>query len=102
MDDYYKGYELISKILINPIGEYREIFVNTVPGSAYLHARINNEDLPKTELQAGLYALTSHSGFKSAVNSELHYAANLIYWLNNKRQKCEELLTIIEEGYPEN
>jgi len=102
MVDYYTGYELMSKILANPIGEYRKIFANTMPGIAYLHARINKEDLTKTELQAGLYALTSHSGFKSAVNSELHYAGTLIYWLNKERQKCEELLTIIEEEYPEN
>ena len=102
IDNYYEGYKLISGILANPVGEYRKIFVNTIPGASYLHSRINNEDLPNTELQAGLYALTSHSGFKSAVNSELHYAANMIYWLNNKRQKCEELLTIIEEAYPEN
>jgi hypothetical protein len=102
IDDYYEGYKLISRILSNPIGDYRKIFVNTIPGAPYLHSRINNEDLPDTELQEGLRELTSHPGFKAAVNSEIHYVANMIYWLNNKRQKCEELLTIIEEGYPEN
>jgi hypothetical protein len=100
IDDYYEGYKLISDILSSPVGDYRKIFVNTIPGVAYMNSRINNEDLINTELQSGLHALTTHPDFKSAVNSELHYAANMIYWLRNKRQKCEELLTIIEEGYP--
>jgi len=102
IDEYYNQHKLLSGILANPVGEYRKIFVNTIPGVAYLDSRINNENLPDTELQAGLRELTSHPGFKAAVNSELHYTANMIYWLDIIRQKCDELLTILEGAYPDN
>ena len=92
----------MSGILANPVGEYRKIFVNTIPGASYLHSRINNEDLPTTELQTGLLELTSHPDIKAAINSELHYTANLIYWLSIIRESCENLLTILEEAYAEN
>lgn len=102
IDNYYEDYKLLSGILANPVGEYRKIFFNTVPGVAYLDARISNEDLSSTDLQAGLRELSSHSGFKAAVNSELHYTADLIHWLNENRETGEELLTKLEEAYPEN
>jgi len=102
IDDYYEGYKLISGILSNPVGEYRKIFVNTIPGASYLHSRINNEDLPNTELQTGLRELINHPDIKAAINSELHYTANLIYWLSTHRKTCENLLALLEEVYPEN
>lgn len=102
IDDYYEGYKLISGILSNPVGEYRKIFNNTIPGASYLHARINNEDLPNTILQTGLRELINHPDIKAAINSELHYTANLIYWLNTDRKTCENLLALLDEVYPKN
>lgn len=102
IDDYYGFHKLLSGILAEPIGEYRNIFYETIPGIAYLNSRINQEDLPNTELQTGLRNLTSHPGFKAAVNSELHYTAVIIYWLRVIRQRCEELLTTMEAAYPDN
>ena len=60
----------------------------------------NNVDIPNQILVMGLQKLISHPDFKAAVNSELHYTANMIFWLREIRQVSEELVAIIEEGYP--
>jgi len=47
-----------------------------------------------------LYDLISHPDFWVAVNAELNYTSELIYFLRDIRLRGEALLTELEEEYP--
>jgi hypothetical protein len=102
IDDYYEFHKLLSGILADPVGEYEKIFAETMPGVAWLNSRINEEDLPDTELKKGLRNLASHPGFKAAINAELYYTAAMVFYLRQIRQKGEALLATVEAAYPDN
>ena len=100
IDRYYDNYELMSGILFESLGSYSEIFVGAMSGAAFLDWRVNEIELSETDIDEGLYNLISHPDFRVAVNSELNYTSELIYYLRDTRLRGEALLSELEEEYP--
>jgi len=100
IDRYYDSYELMSGILFESLGSYSEILVGAMPGAAFLDWRVNEIDLSDTDIDEGLHNLVSHPDFRVAVNSELNYTSELIYYLRDTRVRGEALLTELEKEYP--
>ena len=100
IDRYYDSYELMSGILFESLGSYSEIFTGAMSGAAFLDWRVNEIELSETDIDEGLHKLISHPDFRVAVNSELIYTSELIYYLRGTRMRGEALLTELEEEYP--
>ncbi len=100
IDRYYDNYELMSGILFESLGSYSEIFAGAMSGAALLDWRVNEIELSETDIDEGLHNLISHPDFRVAVNSELNYTSELIYYLRDIRLQGEALLTELEKEYP--
>ena len=100
LEDYYDLHELMSGILADPVGPYREIFAGSMSGTAFLDWRVNDIEVPESELIAALRTMLSHPDFKSAVNAELYYTASMTYWLREVLLRGEALLQQLESEYP--
>ncbi len=100
IDGYYESYELMSGILFESLGSYSDIFAGAMSGAALLDWRVNEIELSETDINEGLHNLISHPDFRVAVNSELNYTSELIYYLRDTRLRGEALLTRLEEEYP--
>jgi hypothetical protein len=100
IDHYYNNYELMSGILFESLGPYSDIFVGAMPGAALFDWRVNEIDLSDADIDEGLHNLISHPDYRVAVNSELAYTSELIYYLRDTRLLGEALLTELEKEYP--
>jgi len=90
----------MSGILFESLGSYSEIYAGAMSGAALLEWRVNEIELSETDIDEGLHKLLSHPDFRVAVNAELIYTSELIYFLRDIRLRGETLLTELEEEYP--
>ena len=97
---YYDTHELMSGILFESPGDYSEIFAGAMSGTAIFDWRVNDIDLSETDVDEGLQKMLSHPDFRAAVNSELNYTSELMFYLREIRIQGEALLTILEAEYP--
>ncbi len=95
---YYSEYELISAILAEPSGPYREMLRSSLPGDAVYDWRVNEKPMDASELHRGLRSLMSHPDLEAAVNSELYYTAAMVFYLRRFRAQAEELLETVNQG----
>ena len=100
LEDYYDLHELMSGILAEPFGPYKEILAGSMSGTAALEWHVNGVEIPETEIAEALRTLQSHPNFRSAVNAELYYTAQMIRWLRVIRLEGEALLQELESEYP--
>lgn len=99
VEDYYDNFELMWGILEEPIGNYRRIIAESIPGSPYLEARLNGIEMSDSDIRRGLEIFLSNSEYKAAVNSELHYTTQINFYLELIIERAQELLNILTDGY---
>lgn len=95
---YYSGFQLMSGILAEPGGAYREIKRSSLPGNAVYDWLADDEPIDPSELRSGLEDLLSHPDLDAAVNSELAYTADMMSYLRQFRMRAEELRDVLDEG----
>jgi len=100
IDGYYENHKLMSGILFESLGSYSEIYAGAMSGAALLEWQVNEVELSETDIDEGLHNLLSHPDFRVAVNAELNYTSEMIYFLRDIRLRGEALLTELEEEYP--
>ena len=93
---YYSGFQLMSGILAEPGGAYRELKRSFFPGGAVYDWRIDGNLIESTELRKGLEELQSHPSFVAAVNSELAYTADMMNYLRQFRIRAQELQSTLD------
>lgn len=95
---YYSGFQLMSGILAEPGGAYRELKRSIFPGGAVYDWRIDGNPIESSELRKGLEKLQSHPSFVAAVNSELAYTADMMNYLRLYRLRAQELQSTLEDA----
>ena len=98
---YYAVHELLSGILAQPIGAYKEILTGALPGGLWYSSRIDSTRVDPRDLERGLRTLASHPRLESAVNSELAYATSMLFYTRRFKGQANDLLTQLAEAYPE-
>ncbi len=94
---YYKEFELISGILFKPIGDYRLLLYESMPGMLIYEWRLSRTIKNPDDLRRGLETLQSNPGLESAANVEITYSTSLIFYLRQFRQEAEELLKLLDK-----
>ena len=97
LSQYYKANELISKIFLEPVGDYRRLMYGAMPGELANEWRLAKKIDDLDGLRRGLEALQSDPGLESAANIEIRYAGTLIFYLRQLRQDAEHLLTLLDD-----
>ena len=95
---YYSGFRLMSDILAEPGGVYRELKRSSLPGGAIYDWVVHGEPIDPSELRNGLEVLQSHPDFVAAVNSELAYTADMMFWLRKYRISAQELQGVLDSA----
>jgi hypothetical protein len=93
---YYSGYKLMSGILAEPGGRYREILRSSLSGNAAHYWWIDGQSIDVNELRSGLEKMLSHPDIEAAINSELFYTADMKFYLRRYRTMAIELRNILE------
>lgn len=99
IEDYYDTHQLIFGILANPIGDFRKLLANSVPGSAFLTSLNSGSPMPEDQMLLAVSALMESSESRNAINAELHYSAIMLFYLNEFIDDARELRTRLIEAY---
>jgi hypothetical protein len=76
--NYYAEYSLISRILAQPIGDWKNLVYESFPGSLLYTWRTSESISTLAEILEGYEAFRSHEGFPAAANAEAGYAGDLV------------------------
>lgn len=96
LSDYYSGYQLSADILAQPIGDYRRLFYEAIPGDFYFDWRLSGDVGDLDRLRNSIDELRSNSRFEAAANAEIAYATSMIFFLRMYREQAEELLLLLQ------
>ena len=96
LSDYYTGYRLIQNILAEPIGDFRLMFHQSLPGERYLDMRLAERIGDPNWVVKALQNLRSRPGFVEAANAEIGYAADMMYYLREYKEQARSILNTIE------
>ena len=96
LSNYYSGYQLMSDILAEPIGEYRRLFYEAIPGDLYFDWRLSGHVGDLDHLRDALDELRSNPGFEAAANAEIAYSTSMIFFLRMYREQAQYALALLQ------
>ncbi|MBC2839858.1 DUF6090 family protein [Robiginitalea sp. SC105] len=82
LSNYYAEYELMSRILVKPVGLYKQLVYEVFSGTLLNEWRTRHEITDIHHITEGYNRLMDHPGFEAAVNAELAYTGDLLYYSN--------------------
>ncbi len=97
LSKYYSGFQHISAILSEPIGNYKRLLWGTVPGAVSRDWRLSNSISSADELRQSLELLQANPDLPAALNSEITYATSMQYYLVMYRNQAENLLHLLNQ-----
>lgn len=92
---YYAEYTLMSGILAQPIGTYKVLAYESLPGALLFAWRTSGSITTAQDVMEGYEALLSRPGFEAAANAEIAYAGDLVFYCDEFIRMGEELQTLI-------
>ena len=78
--NYYAEYSLMSRLLEQPVGHYKQIVYEVFSGKLLNEWISSGGITDKRDIIQGYNNLKNHSGFKAAVNAEMAYTGDLLHW----------------------
>ena len=93
--NYYAEYTLMSRILAQPIGNYRALVYESFPGALLYAWRTSASITTVQDVLDGYQALRVRQGFEAAANAEVGYAGDLVSYCDEFIWMGEELQTLI-------
>ena len=97
LSKYYSGFEHISAILSEPIGNYRRLVEETVPADITREWRLSKSISKPDEFRQSLKLLQTNPDARAALNSEIVYATTMQYYLSSYRDQAENLRRLLTQ-----
>ena len=94
---YYSGFEHISAILSEPIGDYRRLEAEIIPAAISREWRLMNSISKPDEFRQSLKLLQANPDASAAINSEITYATTMQYYLSLYRNQAEDLRRLLNQ-----
>ena len=98
---YYSGFEHISAILSNPVGNYRRLLFETIQPDLLKRSRLTGNPVELSDIQSDVERLILHPDFLPAANAEIVYANSLLYFLQQYRRQAEQVLDLLSAPHVE-
>jgi hypothetical protein len=95
LSQYYSGFEHISEILQNPVGNYRRLLYESFEPDLLLRSKLLSNLGEISDIQGSLERLVSHPDFLPAANAEIVYADALLYYVQQYRNEAEQILELL-------
>jgi hypothetical protein len=79
-----------------PIGDYRRILFETLPGRPYHEYRVGAGVSDAAAVVAAVEAFRSDPRFNAAANAEITYGADLLFYIRDFKRRTEEILSLLQ------
>jgi hypothetical protein len=95
---FYSEYRLMQEILDEPVGDYRRLIYEVIPGNVQHRLQRYSGDTDLEAIREVLARLQADVRFEAAANAEIHYASDLVFSLRANRSRAEKILTMIGQS----
>ncbi len=85
-------------VLAEPIGDYRRILFETLPGKSFHDYRAGVDATDPAPIIAAMEALGSDPRFEGAANAEITYGSDTLFWIRPFTRRTQEILALLETG----
>jgi hypothetical protein len=89
-------YRSVRPVLSQPIGGYRRLLFETLPGRSYYDFRFGTGDADSAAITASVEAFRSDPRFEAAANAEISYGSDVLYWVRVFIRRSEGVLALLE------
>lgn len=93
---FLNDYSSTQLVLSQPIGDYRRLLFEALPGQAYHEYRTGDEVTDTAAVARSLDALREDPRFPAAANAEVAYGADALYWIREFLKRSERILVQLE------
>lgn len=93
--EYYAEYALMSRILAEPIGEYKRLVYESFPGALHYSWQTRESITNLEDVLEGYEKLLARPGFVHATNAESGYAGDLVLYSGRFIERSEQLLAML-------
>ena len=91
-------YRSTQSVFIEPIGDYRQMLFETLPGRSFYNYRIGAELEDASEIVEATDTFRSDSRFSAAANAEVAYGSDMLFYIREFKQRTEVILSILQAG----
>ena len=89
-------YKSVQAVFIEPIGDYRRILFETLPGRSYYDYRVGAGAGDTEAIVASIEAFRSDPRFEAAANTEITYGSDALFYIREFRQRSEQILSLLQ------
>jgi hypothetical protein len=91
-------YRSTRPVFVEPIGEYRRMLFETLPGQSIYEHRVGNEITDVAAIVASIEALRNDPRFGAAANAEIAYGSDALFWVRQFKTRTEQVLALLQAG----
>ena len=88
-------YQSLRPVFIEPIGQYRRMLYETLPGQFINDHRMGNDISDVDAIVASMEALRVDPRFGAAANAEIAYGSDMLFWVRKFKQRTEHILEML-------
>jgi Family of unknown function (DUF6090) len=95
---YLNDYRSTQGVFVEPIGIYRRLVFETLPGQAYYDYRVGTGVTDADAVVAAVDAIRNDPRFEAAANAEITYAADALFYLREFSQRSEYIVSLLRKN----
>ena len=91
-------YRSTQSVFIEPIGNYRRLLFETLPGRSYYDYRVGAGATDAAAIVASIETFRSDPRFEAAANAEITYGSDVLFFIRGFTQRSEQILSLLQAG----
>jgi hypothetical protein len=91
-------YRSTRSVFIEPIGNYRRLLFETLPGRSFYDYRLEAGAVDAAAVVASIDAFRSDPRFEAAANAEIAYGSDALFYVREYRRRSEDILSLLQAG----
>lgn len=92
----HNDYRSTQPVFVEPIGDYRRLLFETLPGRSFYDYRIGAGVADTAAVLASVDEFRNDPRFESAANAEVTYGSDALFYMREFRQRYEEILSLLQ------
>ena len=91
-------YRSTQSVFIEPIGNYRRLLFETLPGRSSYDYRVGAGATDAAAIVASIETFRSDPRFEAAANAEITYGSDVLFFIRGFTQRSEQILSLLQAG----
>lgn len=89
-------YKSTQPVFIEPIGDYRRLLFETLPGRSFYEYRTGTEITQTSDIISAIEDFRNDPHFEAAANAEVAYGSDALFYIRLFKQRTEDILSLLE------